>query len=278
MITQFAPAKVNLALHVTGQRPDGYHLLDSLVVFAGIGDRVSVSSDDTLSLEVIGADIAEVPSDARNLVLKAARLFDEDKGAKIVLEKNLPTASGIGGGSSDAAAALRALSTLWNLPLPSTDNVLRLGADLPVCMKPEPQRMRGIGEILDPAPALPRMHMVLANPRVGVTTPSVFGRMTNKINPPLEDIPANMDAAQLVHWLARQRNDLEVPAISGLPVIQDVLNALEDIPSCCLARMSGSGATCFGLFETAAQARLAEDTLRAEHQDWWVASGPMLLD
>ncbi|NQZ71772.1 MAG: 4-(cytidine 5'-diphospho)-2-C-methyl-D-erythritol kinase, partial [Dinoroseobacter sp.] len=122
------------------------------------------------------------------------------------------------------------------------------------------------------------MHMVLANPRVGVTTPSVFGRMTNKINPPLEDIPANMDAAQLVHWLSRQRNDLEVPAISGLPVIQDVLNALEDIPSCCLARMSGSGATCFGLFETAAQARLAEDTLRAEHQDWWVASGPMLLD
>ncbi len=171
MITQFAPAKVNLALHVTGQRPDGYHLLDSLVVFAGIGDRVSVSSDDTLSLEVIGADIAEVPSDARNLVLKAARLFDEDKGAKIVLEKNLPTASGIGGGSSDAAAALRALSALWNLPLPSTDSVLRLGADLPVCMKPEPQRMRGIGEILDPAPVLPRMHMVLANPRVGVTTP-----------------------------------------------------------------------------------------------------------
>lgn len=278
MITQFAPAKVNLALHVTGQRPDGYHLLDSLVVFAGIGDRVSVSSDDTLSLEVIGADIAEVPSDARNLVLKAARLFDEDKGAKIVLEKNLPTASGIGGGSSDAAAALRALSALWNLPLPSTDNVLRLGADLPVCMKPEPQRMRGIGEILDPAPALPGMHMVLANPRVGVTTPSVFGRMTNKINPPLEDIPANMDTAQLVHWLSRQRNDLEVPAISGLPVIQDVLDALEDIPSCCLARMSGSGATCFGLFETAAQARLAEDTLRAEHQDWWVASGPMLLN
>ena len=278
MITQFAPAKVNLALHVTGQRPDGYHLLDSLVVFAGIGDRVSVSSDDTLSLEVIGADIAEVPSDARNLVLKAARLFDEDKGAKIVLEKNLPTASGIGGGSSDAAAALRALSALWNLPLPSTDNVLRLGADLPVCMKPEPQRMRGIGEILDPAPALPGMHMVLANPRVGVTTTSVFGRMTNKINPPLEDIPANMDAAQLVHWLSRQRNDLEVPAISGLPVIQDVLDALEDIPSCCLARMSGSGATCFGLFETAAQARLAEDTLRAKHQDWWVASGPMLLD
>ena len=278
MITQFAPAKVNLALHVTGQRPDGYHLLDSLVVFAGIGDRVSVSSDDTLSLEVIGADIAEVPSDARNLVLKAARLFDEDKGAKIVLEKNLPTASGIGGGSSDAASALRALSALWNLPLPSNDNVLRLGADLPVCMKPEPQRMRGIGEILNPAPALPRMHMVLANPRVGVTTPSVFGRMTNKINPPLDDIPANMDAAQFVHWLSRQRNDLEVPAISGLPIIQDVLNALEDIPSCCLARMSGSGATCFGLFETAAQARLADDTLRAEHQDWWVASGPMLLD
>ncbi len=278
MITQFAPAKVNLALHVTGQRPDGYHLLDSLVVFAGIGDRVSVSSDDTLSLEVIGADIAEVPSDARNLVLKAARLFDEDKGAKIVLEKNLPTASGIGGGSSDAAAALRALSALWNLPLPSTDNVLRLGADLPVCMKPEPQRMRGIGEILDPAPVLPRMHMVLANPRVGVTTPSVFGRMTNKINPPLEDTPAKMDAAQFVHWLSRQRNDLEVPAISGLPVIQDVLDALEDIPSCCLARMSGSGATCFGLFETAAQAHLAEDTLRAEHQDWWVASGPMLLN
>ena len=278
MITQFAPAKVNLALHVTGQRPDGYHFLDSLVVFAGIGDRVSVSSDDTLSLEVIGPDIAEVPSDARNLVLKAARLFDEDKGAKIVLDKNLPTASGIGGGSSDAAAALRALSALWNLPLPSTDNVLRLGADLPVCMKPEPQRMRGIGEIVGPAPALPRMHMVLANPRVGVTTPSVFGRMTNKINPSLEDIPTNMDAAQFVHWLSRQRNDLEVPAISGLPVIQDVLNALEDIPSCCLARMSGSGATCFGLFETAAQARLAEDTLRAEHQDWWVASGPMLLD
>ena len=277
-ISEFAPAKVNLALHVTGQRPDGYHLLDSLVVFAGIGDRVSVTSSDVLSLEVVGSDIDDVPRDGRNLILKAARLFDENRGASIVLEKNLPTASGIGGGSSDAAAALRALSDLWKLPLPGPKDVLRLGADLPVCMKPQPQRMQGIGEILHPVPGLPQMHMVLVNPRVGVATPSVFGRMDTKIHPPLEDIPAGLDTAGFVSWLAQQRNDLQAPAIAGLPVIQDVLDAISVTANCHLARMSGSGATCFGLYETTAQAVLAEASVRKAHPDWWVSSGPILLD
>lgn len=277
-ISEFAPAKVNLALHVTGQRPDGYHLLDSLVVFAGIGDRVSVTSSDVLSLEVVGSDIDDVPRDGRNLILKAARLFDENRGASIVLEKNLPTASGIGGGSSDAAAALRALSDLWKLPLPGPKDVLRLGADLPVCMKPQPQRMQGIGEILHPVPGLPQMHMVLVNPRVGVATPSVFGRMDTKIHPPLEDITAGLDTARFVSWLAQQRNDLQAPAIAGLPVIQDVLDAISVTANCHLARMSGSGATCFGLYETTAQAALAEASVRKAHPDWWVSSGPILLD
>ena len=276
VITEFAPAKVNLALHITGQRADGYHLLDSLVAFAGIGDQISVGPADKLSLQVSGNDIEDVPSDARNLVWKAAQFLDASGTAEIKLNKVLPSASGIGGGSSDAAAALRALSSLWGTTLPRPAETLELGADVPVCMAPKPQRMQGIGEILSPGPMLPQLHLVLANPRVGLSTPAVFGRMRQKTNAPLSPFDAHYDVQTFIDWLSAQRNDLQAPAVEALPVIAQVLDEIAQTEGCLLGRMSGSGATCFGLYANAMDAHQAEAALCKEHADWWVASGPVL--
>ncbi|WP_372834971.1 4-(cytidine 5'-diphospho)-2-C-methyl-D-erythritol kinase, partial [Puniceibacterium confluentis] len=165
----FAPAKVNLTLHVTGRRADGYHLLDSLVVFADIGDTVSVEASDRLSLAVDGPMAVGVPVDDSNLVLRAARFLNPERGAAILLTKHLPAASGIGGGSSDAAATLRALSELWGVPVPR--DVLALGADLPVCMAPGAQRLAGVGDVLTPVPGLPDCDILLVKPGVSVATP-----------------------------------------------------------------------------------------------------------
>ncbi len=277
-IRAFAPAKVNLALHVTGRRSDGYHLLDSLVVFAGIGDHLTVRPAQTLSMTVAGEGADAIPTDDRNLVMQAAKLLDLSKGAAIHLDKTLPTASGIGGGSSDAAASLRALSRLWSVPEPSPGATLPLGADLPVCMAARPIRMRGIGEQLDPLPPLPELHMVLVNPRQGVSTPAVFKHLTKRDNPPMQDPPVAASAAEFTTWLAGQRNDLQAPAIAALPVIADGIKGLQATPNCLLARMSGSGATCFGLYAHAAQAHHAAAQFQAENPGWWVAAGPVLSD
>ena len=204
-IEAFAPAKVNLALHVTGQRADGYHLLDSLVVFAGVGDRVSVSDADRLVLDVTGPEGTGLSAAEDNLVLRAARSFDVGRGAAITLFKDLPVASGIGGGSADAAAALRALSQLWEMPLPPPEAVLSLGADVPVCLAGRPARMSGIGGTLAEAPRLPDdLAVVLVNPRVAVSTPAVFRALGSKDNPPMEALPASFDTpTEFAGWLAR---------------------------------------------------------------------------
>lgn len=254
----FAPAKINLALHVTGQRADGYHLLDSLVAFADFGDHVSVEAAEGLSLSVTGPFAGAVPAGADNLVLRAAALFGTDAGARITLDKHLPPASGIGGGSSDAAAALRVLARLWARPVP---DALRLGADIPVCLAARAARMQGVGEVLTPV-TLPVMQAVLVNPGVEVATPSVFRALQRKDNAPMGDVPG----AGLVDWLATCRNDLEAPAIAVEPVIAEVLAQIRAQPGCLLARMSGSGATCFGIFDTAEQAKAAA---RAQRPDWW---------
>ena len=263
MIAESAPAKVNLALHVTGQRGDGYHLLDSLVVFAGIGDRITVAISDDLSLSVGGDRAAGVPPGPENLVLRAAAMLAPGQGARIMLEKALPHAAGLGGGSADAAAALRALSRLWDVPLPPVAEILTLGADVPVCLSSAPQRMAGIGEVLSHVPPLPPLHAVLVNPRVAVPTGAVFGGLARKDNAGME-APDWHDVETFMGWLSRQRNDLEAPARSVAPVIETALEALhrEDAR---LARMSGSGATCFGLFDTARAANAAAASISAAH-------------
>lgn len=275
-IEETAAAKLNLALHVTGQRADGYHFLDSLVVFADVGDLVTVERADALTLAVAGPEGSGLTAGEDNLVLRAARTFPPGRGAAITLEKILPLASGIGGGSADAAATLRALSRLWDRPLPPADEVLALGADVPVCLAGRPARMGGIGEALAPVPALPAMSVVLVNPRVEVATPAVFRALARKCNPPLEPLPPGFaSAAALAGWLARQRNDLEAPAIAVAPVIAEVLAAIAATTPL-LTRMSGSGATCFGLFASRGDAVAAARTVSRRRPGWWVRAAPVL--
>lgn len=272
----FAPAKINLALHVTGRRSDGYHLLDSLVVFLDVGDKVRAASAPRLGLRLQGPNAGGVPPGEDNLVMRAARLVAGagDQGADLVLEKHLPPASGIGGGSSDAAAAMRAVASLWQRPLPPPADVLRLGADVPACLVARPLRLRGIGERLDPLPGLPDFALVLANPRIETPTPAVFAALAQKDNPPLPDpLPPLPDARALAGFLKMQRNDLEAPARTLCPAIAEVLAALAALPGCHFARMSGSGATCFGLFDSRTGAEAAARTLGTRHPGWWVAAG-----
>lgn len=276
-VTTLARAKINLCLHVTGQRPDGYHLLDSLVVFADLGDRISCTPSAGLSLAISGPEGAGLSTGEDNLVLRAARVFGAAEGAAISLEKHLPLASGIGGGSADAAATLRALSRLWHRALPDAGSILRLGADVPVCLAGHPARMRGVGEWVTPLPqALPPAHLVLANPRIAVSTPAVFRALGREDNPAL---PAGLarwrDLAELAAFLKQQRNDLEAPAMAAAPVIAAVKAALGAQPGCLLARMSGSGATCFGLFADAARAAAAAKAVGAGNPGWWVVSAAM---
>lgn len=277
-VEAFAPAKINLTLHVTGRRADGYHLLDSLAAFCDVGDALRVSPAQALSLQVTGPRAEGVPTDGTNLVLRAAELMrPASTGAAITLEKHLPAAAGIGGGSSDAAAALRALSELWGTDLPGQAELLSLGADVPVCMTPGSWRMEGIGEALSPVPNLPSCDILLVNPGVSVSTPVVFRSLSSRENAPMpRDLPDWNGAADLARWLAGQRNDLQAPAIAQQPVIGTVLEALE-ASGALFSAMSGSGATCFALFQPGRrQAQLAAERLRVSYPGWWVAPGQLL--
>ena len=270
----FACAKVNLHLHVTGRRADGYHLLDSLVVFPPVGDTLSLAPAAGLSLAVDGPFAPALSGEGDNLVLRAAARFAAHAGrapeAAFRLTKSLPVASGIGGGSADAAAALRLLAARWNVPIPP-DLALGLGADVPVCLARRPARMSGIGEILAPAPALPEFGLVLVNPGVAVSTPAIFRARAGEFSPQADLPPAWPTAGRMAADLARLGNDLQAPAIALAPVIADVLAAIGAADSCLLARMSGSGATCFGLFPYAdAAARAAAGLAR---DNWWCWGG-----
>ncbi|WP_265500169.1 4-(cytidine 5'-diphospho)-2-C-methyl-D-erythritol kinase [Paracoccus beibuensis] len=263
VVTEAAPAKLNLALHVTGRRDDGYHLLDSLVCFAAAGDVVRVAPGP-LSLRIDGPFAAGLQAEDDNLCLRAARLAGID--GAIRLTKNLPVASGIGGGSGDAAAVLRAARRMGHaLPLSPE----RLGADVPVCIASVPARMQGTGEIVTPLPPLPPLHLVLVNPGVALSTPQVFARLTCRDNPPLPQVPMFPDASALVAWLAGTRNDLEPAAIGAAPIVACVLQALT-AQGAALARMSGSGATCFGIFDRPAAAQAAAAVLA--RQGWWAVA------
>jgi 4-diphosphocytidyl-2-C-methyl-D-erythritol kinase len=267
VVTAFAPAKINMTLHVTGRRDDGYHLLDSLVMFADVGDTISVRKGDETALEITGPMAAGVPVGEDNLALRAARMMNTP--AEITLDKHLPLAAGIGGGSSDAAATLRALSQLSGAPMPH--DVLALGADAPVCVVGTgAARMCGIGADVRNAPGMPMLHAVLVNPMKPVQTAEVFRRLKNRDNPPMPDLPKDVDAATLIAWLSEMRNDLQEAAIEAEPAIAQVFATLEVTPGCLLTRMSGSGGTCFGLYADAETAASAAGRLQESHPGWWV--------
>ncbi len=276
----FALAKINLALHVTGRRADGYHEIDSLVVFArDVGDNVTATLAPTLSIAVTGPLSAGVPDDESNLGFRAARLMQDlrgiDNGAQLTVEKHLPSGGGIGGGSSDAAATIAALSQLWKVPPLSSEEALALGADVPVCLLSQSCRVQGIGEKLTPC-ELPPVFAVLANPQVPVSTAAVFAALDHAENPPMPDeIPEFSDASGLIQWLAACRNDLESPARKLVPGIANVLEALGALHGAGLARMSGSGATCFALFADMGDAQAAEARLQSAHPNWWVRATPV---
>ena len=273
-----APAKINLTLHVTGRRDDGYHRLDSLVVFAGVGDRLRLSPGLAADLTVGGPFAAGVPTDATNLILRAAALLDGPPVA-IHLDKCLPPASGIGGGSADAAATLRVLTAMGHRPaMPDfAQAVLGLGADVPVCLAGRPCRMQGIGEHLSPAPSLPPVWLVLVNPGCTVPTGEVFAALQGRFGAGMSDLPAGFaDAAGLAGWLSMQRNDLQPAAVTLAPPVADALAALAGVPGCLLARMSGSGGTCFGLFADADGATAGAARIQAAEPGWWVAAAPVL--
>ena len=260
-LTGLAPAKINLTLHVTGQRPDGYHLLDSLVAFADIGDHLTLQTGPQMSMEITGPFAAGVPSDHRNLAWQAAESCGWT--GHIRLEKNLPHGGGIGGGSADAAAVLRMLG--------GAEHALALGADVPVCLAGRAQRMRGIGDVLDVIEDMPKLHAVLVNPMAAVPTPAVFANLSQKNNPPMPDpLPGPQGLRQWMLWLAGMRNDLEAAAIAEAPVIEDALRALSACSGAYLARMSGSGSTSFALFDNPGLAEVMAKELAKAHPDWWV--------
>ncbi len=285
-LVETAPAKVNLTLRVLGRRPDGYHELESLVAFADAGDTLRLTPGDGLSLSVRGPNAGQAGPDADNLVLKAASaLASSIIGVRLgsfELEKLLPVAAGLGGGSADAAAALRLLARANELRLDDArlyEAACATGADVPVCLDPRARVMRGIGEILSAPLDLPPLPAVLVNPGVAVATKDVFARWSPPAAPaPLFDWSAVGDLAnrdQILRLLAYQPNDLEEPAMAVAPAIAETLTALRALPGCRLARMSGSGATCFGLFSTAAEAILAGQSLSARHPQWWVRAGAL---
>ena len=285
MLAEPARAKLNLYLHVTGRRDDGYHLLDSLVAFAEAGDALTATAADTLTLSVDGPFAASLRDEPDNLVLRAARALaaatDIGRGAALTLTKNLPVASGIGGGSADAAAALRALCALWNVR-PGRDVLdavaVKLGADVPVCLDGRPSFIGGIGEQREAAPALPRAGLLLVNPGVPLPTPAVFGKRAGGFSQAARFAATPRNAIDLAEWLRGRRNDLTAAACDLVPVIGEVLDAIAASPGCLLDRMSGSGATCFGLYASADIARRAASWLVERKSGWWVQPSALAVE
>ncbi|MBI3441302.1 MAG: 4-(cytidine 5'-diphospho)-2-C-methyl-D-erythritol kinase [Proteobacteria bacterium] len=275
-LSVFAPAKLNLFLHVTGKRIDGHHTLQSLVVFVDVGDHLTLSQQDGLEINVNGSFAATLINGEDNLVYKAAMLLAQHyqvlPHAKIILTKNLPVASGIGGGSSDAAAALQGLAQLWGFP-EEPDILLalaaKLGADVPACVYKTPLWVEGTGDQITLLPDMPDQHFVLVNPLVPTPTPKVFASFQRRFSDP---VPLSGHITDV----ATYRNDLTEAAITVTPVIRDVLGALAATDECLFHRLSGSGATCFGLYSGAEAASRAVRQLRIDYPDWWIVEAGLL--
>ena len=276
-----APAKVNLTLHILGRRANGYHDLDSVVAFADCGDLLAFEPGAQLALSLDGATAETAGPTQDNLVLKAARLLQERvsglRVGRFHLRKSLPVAAGLGGGSSDAAAALRALARENALALddPRLQEAARgCGADVLVCLDPHARIMTGIGDVLGPTLATPPLHAVLVNPRVAIATPAVFARLglakgERTGSGPSPALPGGGNAEEIIAALRSGRNDMQTAAQEIGPIVGDVLAALDE-SGASLARMSGSGATCFGLFENRGASQSAAATLSQTHPAWWI--------
>jgi 4-diphosphocytidyl-2-C-methyl-D-erythritol kinase len=279
-LSVLAPAKINLFLHVGEKHPDKFHALESLVVFAEVGDRLEFGPADELTLRLGGPFASQTPRGEDNLALKAARMLrsldpKQQGGAAIKIEKNLPVAAGLGGGSADAAAALRALNQFWHLDRPEAqllEIAARIGSDVPACLLSRSCWMEGRGERVIPTPALPPISALLVNPGVMLSTSEVFAALNARtgpgaIHPPATSLQSLWD---LIAYLEDAGNDLEAPACRLRPVIDEVLDALSEEPGCVLAQMSGSGATCFGLFDGKQFALGAAERIAQDHPHWWV--------
>jgi 4-diphosphocytidyl-2-C-methyl-D-erythritol kinase len=272
----FAAAKVNLFLHVGATGGDGYHPIASLFVFADVGDRLGLGEGASGALRIEGPFAAGLSAGPDNLIARAREALSPGLATDLVLEKGLPLAAGVGGGSADAAAALRLLNPM--LPTPRTDAELmaiaaKLGSDVAACLESRTVIATGRGEVLSPAPRLPELHAVLVNPGVESPTGPVFraydaGPVQDAVSPPMP--PAFETPREVAALVARTRNDLEAPALSLTPAIGEVLQALRDAPETLASRMSGSGATSFALCEGAAEARALAGRLGAAHPGWWV--------
>jgi 4-diphosphocytidyl-2-C-methyl-D-erythritol kinase len=282
-VRRTAWAKINLTLHVTGRRDDGYHELDSLIVFAGLGDGLEIAPGPQISLDIAGPFAPDLrAAESENLVVAAARAlatrYDIEAGAQIRLDKQLPVAAGLGGGSADAAAALHGLVDLWGLDAPAAELyalAASLGADVPVCLVGRPSFVAGIGERIAPVLAQPVAWFVLANPGVPLSTAAVFAARQGGFSAPAR---WHEPISELRAWVARLaacRNDLEAPALGLVPEIREVLATLRDTAGCMLARMSGSGATCYGLYALEAAANAAARRIAATRPGWWVRAAPL---
>lgn len=281
LVSEQAHAKINLALHVTGRRADGYHELDSIVAFADVADVLTIAPADSVSLDITGPFAGDLPRDGTNSVLSAWRVLDSflrQQGvglapAKFSLEKNLPVASGIGGGSADAAAALRGLIRLFEISISQQglgELALQLGADVPVCLLQQSSRMRGIGEIIEPIEIDRLEGIVLVNPLVPASTPKVFEALN------LERGQSFGAAIGNLYDIESWRNDLTAPAITLVPEIAEVIGNLIFLPDIACSRMSGSGATCFGLFASLEKAQIAADAIAEKNPHWWVVATTLL--
>lgn len=278
-----AYAKINLSLHITGQRADGYHTLDSLCVFAEAHDSISLSPGEN-TIEISGEFSSNLVADETNLVMRALSLFQQEQGEtqqyNVHLQKRLPIASGIGGGSADAAAMLRLLNKKSRRPL-SLDALnrlaLRLGADVPMCIASEPCVVKGIGEVIRPVELFPKCWIVLINPLISISTPEVFKNLDHKSNPPMPAVNAGFESMDsLIDFLKRTRNDLQAAASYSVPEINIMHEAIASNESCLFSRMSGSGATVFGIFATKSAALSAQSDLRNRFKTYWVSASAVL--
>lgn len=258
-IIEYASAKINLSLLITGKWPDGYHTLSSFVTFSEFGDEVHIEPSDHFAFTIEGPFAHQLKADEQNLCVKAYKFVGPPEPVAIKLVKNMPVSSGIGGGSADAAAVIRGLISHFDIKHVREDKLVDLGADVPVCFYGKNCHMSGVGEVIHPL-SLPSFHLLLVNPAVSVSTPEVFKKRKGSFSEECDRFPED---------LSLLKNDLEVPATALFPVIDDVLQALIKSPDCRLARLSGSGATCFGVYPNAASAKLAEKQIREANPVWW---------
>lgn len=284
-LTVFSPAKVNLTLHVTGRRDDGYHMLDSLVGFADIGDEINIAPADAFCFEIVGTFADGLKSDDTNLVMQAINLFSKrfglDLNVKITLTKHLPLSSGLGGGSGNAAAAIYGLEQFYNIAHSVQDRremLLSLGADVPVCYHGITQgglvRMQGIGENITSIQCGAALHCILVNPLQSCSTQEVFKALSaDEFGEEMPEINTLNTADDAAIFIAENRNDLTQAAAQRLPIINDVLSVIKAAEHCKFACMSGSGATCFGIFESASHATHAAEKIAQSHPAWWVKHG-----